>query len=108
MINEIPGETTRSVKFFNHTWPQPSVIASIEGVGNNKDQVVIIGAHLDSVNWDSKNQNISRAPGACDDGSGTITVMQIFKAILESGITFNRTLEFHHYAAEEVCSPPLI
>ena len=50
MISESPGLSGASVRFVNHTWPQPSVIATIEGIGNNKDEVVIIGAHLDSVN----------------------------------------------------------
>ena len=102
MIEDTSTSSVYTVEFFNHTWPQPSVIGRLEGVGENKDEIVIIGAHLDSVNWKAENQDISRAPGACDDGSGTATVMEIFRVITESGLTFNRTLEFHHYAAEEV------
>jgi len=96
------GSITRTVQFFNHTWPQPSVIARIEGIGSNANEVVIIGAHEDSVNWQANNQVTSRAPGAVDDGSGTVTVMEIFRVLVESGSVFNRTIEFHHYAAEEV------
>jgi len=103
VINQFPSDgIIRNVQFFNHTWKQPSVIASIEGIGPNKNQRVIIGAHLDSVNWDAENQDEARAPGACDDGGGTVTVMGIFRALTEAGVVFNRTIEFHHYAAEEV------
>jgi len=103
LISKYPSDEVRKgVKFFNHTWPQPSVIATIEGIGPNKAEKVIIGAHLDSVNWVASNQDLSRAPGACDDGSGTVTVMEVFRVMAESGIALNRTVEFHHYAAEEV------
>eukprot|EP00339_Tiarina_fusa_P001781 CAMPEP_0117019190 /NCGR_PEP_ID=MMETSP0472-20121206/14767_1 /TAXON_ID=693140 ORGANISM="Tiarina fusus, Strain LIS" /NCGR_SAMPLE_ID=MMETSP0472 /ASSEMBLY_ACC=CAM_ASM_000603 /LENGTH=308 /DNA_ID=CAMNT_0004724105 /DNA_START=118 /DNA_END=1040 /DNA_ORIENTATION=- len=102
MISNTPNDLDISVQFVNHTWAQPSVIASIQGIGDNKDEIVIVGAHLDSVNWDAQNQDISRAPGACDNGSGTVTVMELFRVIAESGLSFNRTIEFHHYAAEEV------
>jgi len=85
-----------SVKFFQHSWLQPSVIARIEGQGPNADQVVIVGAHEDSI------ADTSDAPGADDDASGTSTVLEIFRVLCASGYAPDRTVEFHTYAAEEV------
>ena len=40
-------------------------------------------------------------PGADDDGTGTISVLEIFRAIIDSGLTFQNDLYFAFYAAEE-------
>jgi len=86
-----------SAEVYNHQrTPQPSVIARRLG-SRNPQQVVIIGAHLDSIAGAN-----NRAPGADDDGTGTITVMEAFRAFLEAGIDNGITLEFQLYAAEEV------
>lgn len=45
--------------------------------------------------------------GADDDGSGTVTILEAYRALLESDFKPNRTVEFHWYSAE-VCSPPLL
>jgi leucyl aminopeptidase len=87
-----------TVELFTHTWVQPSVIATIPGWGPNKNQVVVIGAHEDSVG----STTAGRAPGADDDGSGTSTVLEIFR-VLAATTAFrpDRTLKFMTYAGEE-------
>jgi len=40
------------------------------------------------------------APGAEDDGSGTVTILEALRALLVSGFRPSRTVEFHWYAAE--------
>jgi len=88
-----------SVRLFTHTrTPQRSVIGEIKGSNPNAG-IVIIGAHLDSIAGSGIN---NRAPGADDDGSGTVTVMEAMRAILESGARPVHTIEFQLYAAEEV------
>jgi len=77
--------------------PQLSVILRREGSNNPNRQVVIIGGHLDSI----AGSNV-RAPGADDDGSGTVTVMEAARAFLAAGTDNALTLEFQLYAAEEV------
>lgn len=42
-----------------------------------------------------------RAPGADDDGSGTVTILEAYRAILEARYIPTSPLEFHFYAAEE-------
>jgi len=89
-----------SVKFFQHPWGQHSIIARIPGKTN---KTVVVGAHQDSINpwgpyWLS-------APGADDDGSGTVTIHETLRALLKSE-KFRRCeaendLEFHWYSAEE-------
>ncbi|ELR19067.1 peptidase, M20/M25/M40 superfamily protein [Acanthamoeba castellanii str. Neff] len=87
-----------SVRFFDHTWAQPSVIARIEGTGENADELVIIGGHEDSVGYSST----GRAPGADDDASGSSSVLEVFRVLAKNGFRGSRSIEFHAYAAEEV------
>lgn len=86
-----------SVSFFNHSWAQPSVIARIPGLDQEK---VIVGAHLDSINM--YNPRAGRAPGADDDGSGTTSNLEALRSLAKAGFRPKRTVEFHFYAAEEV------
>jgi len=87
-----------TVELFTHpAFPQPSVITTIPGVGPNKDQFVVIGAHEDSVGSTST----GRSPGADDDGTGTITVLEVFRVLVGAGHYPDRTLKFITYAAEE-------
>ncbi|GAB0131615.1 Leucine aminopeptidase 1 [Epichloe bromicola] len=88
-----------SVRNFDHPWKQSSVIARIPG---QTDHTIVIGAHLDSINL---RLPALAAPGADDGGSGTITIMEVFRALLMSS-TIQRastpnTIEFHWYSAEE-------
>ncbi|CAG8622855.1 4045_t:CDS:2 [Ambispora gerdemannii] len=89
-----------SVRKFKHKWVQISIIARFEGSDRNKeDQVVIIGAHQDSVNmWMPTN---GRSPGADDDGSGTTTILEAFRVLVEGGFKPHLPVEFHWYSAEE-------
>ncbi|KAI5917123.1 leucine aminopeptidase 1 [Camillea tinctor] len=93
------GATGASVEPFSHSFVQQSIIATIPGQSASK---VIIGAHLDSINGRDRT---GRSPGADDDGSGTVTIMEAMKALLSdpkiaAGEGAN-TLEFHWYAGEE-------
>jgi len=88
-----------SISHFKHkNFPQPSVIARIAGTGPNADEIVILGAHEDS----TAGGKTRKAPGSDDDASGTMTVLEVFRVLMESGWSPSRTIEFHTYAAEEV------
>jgi len=89
-----------SAEPFAHSWPQCSIIVSIPGKTNN---TVIIGAHQDSINlW---LPSILPAPGADDDGSGTVTTLEVLRTLLNSEDVLKgkaeNTIEFHWYSAEE-------
>lgn len=88
------------VQPFTHPWGQHSVIATIPGKTN---ATVVIGAHQDSINLFLP--ELMAAPGADDDGSGTVTIMEALRVLLTSkdfikGNAEN-TVEFHWYSAEE-------
>lgn len=85
---------------FDHPWGQFSIIARIPGQTNN---TVVLGAHQDSINLFLP--SLLAAPGADDDGSGTVTILETLRALLQSETISQgkaeNTLEFHWYSAEE-------
>jgi leucyl aminopeptidase len=92
-----PDRDDFSVALYEHSWTQNSVVATIHG-HELPDEIVVIGAHLDSINAG----NIADAPGADDDASGVAAVSEVLRVILASGFKPQRTLQFMAYAAEEV------
>jgi leucyl aminopeptidase len=87
-----------SVRRFTHSWLQNSVIARIEGNGTAKD-VTIAGAHIDSINLNSPTSG--RAPGSDDDGSGCSNLIEVFRALVQTGFAPSSPIEFHFYSGEE-------
>ncbi|KAI9662879.1 MAG: Leucine aminopeptidase 1 [Bathelium mastoideum] len=91
-----------SVRHFEHPWGQHSIIATLPG---NTNKTVVIGAHQDSINLFLP--SILAAPGADDDGSGTVTILEAMRVLLSnsshilSSGNMTNTLEFHWYSAEE-------
>ncbi|GJJ75518.1 bacterial leucyl aminopeptidase [Entomortierella parvispora] len=100
LIENTEAESDISIRKFDHPWKQFSIIARFEGKSEAlSNQPIIVGAHQDSVNmwlpqW-------GRSPGADDDGSGTITILEIFRALVNTGFRPQRPVEFHWYSAEE-------
>ncbi|KAL7793073.1 hypothetical protein V8C37DRAFT_379194 [Trichoderma ceciliae] len=100
IIKDAGADHAVTASAFPHSWPQNSVIARIPGKTNT---TVIIGAHQDSINlW---LPSILGAPGADDDGSGTVTIMDVFRTLLGAKDVVDgsaqNTVEFHWYSAEE-------
>ncbi|RHY24349.1 hypothetical protein DYB36_008294 [Aphanomyces astaci] len=94
-----------TVRKFNHAWGQYSVIARVEPTTvTPKNDIVIVSAHQDSINWKDWKDPVKRdiAPGADDDGSGTVTILESLKYLLATPEwTPVRPVEFHWYSAEE-------
>ncbi|PFH51833.1 hypothetical protein AMATHDRAFT_141573 [Amanita thiersii Skay4041] len=93
------GRSDITVNFFTHSWRQPSIIAKIPG-SSPSSPIVILGAHMDSINLNSP--STGRAPGADDDGTGTVNLIEAFRALLAAGFRPTAPVEFHWYSAEEV------
>lgn len=94
------GEHGTFVRRFDHRWGQPSLIATIPGRSN---KTIVIGAHLDSANMFLP--SLLPAPGADDDGSGTVTILEALRVLLQlqnmTEAKAENTVEFHWYSAEE-------
>ena len=80
---------------------QPSVILTITG-WDLPNEVVVLGAHLDSINASNRNDPNQLAPGADDDASGIATLTETLRIALSEGWRPRRTVKFMGYAAEEV------
>jgi len=92
------GQEGIEISYFEHPWPQPSVIVHINGTSD--DQTLTIGGgHLDSINT---NNITGRAGGADDNASGVANLIDSFHAIVASGFKPKTPIEFHFYAAEEI------
>ncbi|KAI0364502.1 Zn-dependent exopeptidase [Pilatotrama ljubarskyi] len=91
------GHSDITVSQFTHSWAQFSVIARIEG--KSSGAVTIVGAHEDSINLNSPSSG--RAPGADDDGSGTVNLIEVFRALVAANFKPSTPVEFHWYSGEE-------
>ncbi len=95
------GRTDITVEQFVHAgWRQKSVILTIKG-SDNGAEVVVLGAHLDSIAGSSTGET-TRAPGADDDASGVASLTEIIRTLSAGGFKPRRTLKFMAFAAEEV------
>ncbi len=80
---------------------QPSVILTIQGV-ELPNEIVVLGAHLDSINGSGGGSTTQIAPGADDDASGIATLSEVLRIAMANGWKPKRTVKFMGYAAEEV------
>ncbi|RYP52578.1 hypothetical protein DL769_010644 [Monosporascus sp. CRB-8-3] len=97
---EASGVEGASAEPFEHAdFDQISVIARIPG---KSASAVVVGAHLDSINGADI---FGRSPGADDNGSGTVTLLEALRVVLSdpkvAAGEHENTIEFHWYAAEE-------
>ncbi|KAL2752317.1 hypothetical protein ACRALDRAFT_1044431 [Sodiomyces alcalophilus JCM 7366] len=97
------GNPLATVRLVRHdAWAQPSIVATIPG--SDRGRIVVVGAHLDSIVVGDRGDG--RAPGADDDGSGSLMILDALRVLLTDrriaqGNNLN-TIEFHWYGAEEV------
>jgi leucyl aminopeptidase len=73
---------------------QPSLVVKF---GTSNEPGIVIGAHLDTLSGSR-----SPKPGADDDGSGSVDVLEIARTIIGSGMTFKKPIYFIWYSAEEM------
>jgi hypothetical protein len=78
-------------KFFAGPVQHKNVIAEIRG-SEKPDELVIIGAHLDS--WDG-------AQGATDNGTGVATTLEAARVLAKAGAKPKRTIRFILFSGEE-------
>ena len=84
---------------FNPETPTRNVLAKISGTDKKlKDEYVIIGAHMDHLGVSPMGDIYN---GANDNGSGTVVVMELARAMKQSGFKPKRTVVFALWAGEE-------
>ena len=89
------GETVRvNIKVDADAWEcRPrNVVAEIPGRGFEADQVVLVGAHLDS--W-------HLAEGAIDNGTGSATILEVARTLMKIDPHPRRTVRFVWFMGEE-------
>jgi Zn-dependent M28 family amino/carboxypeptidase len=68
--------------------------------GADRESFIVIGAHLDSRN--SGTNDVTRsAPGADDNGSGSVSVLELARIITQSGLRFQYSIQFCLWTGEE-------
>lgn len=75
-------------------YKQPSLVVKI---GHSDQPAVVIGAHMDTLSSMFENK-----PGADDDGTGTVTVLEVARTLLSSDMRFQKPIYLIWYAAEEM------
>ncbi len=88
-INRVPY-TVSGRTFYN-------LVVTLPGK-TNKDKVLVIGSHLDSTAGSTHRAEKS-APGADDDGSGTVAVMETVRALKDLPLAC--TVQLCHFTGEE-------
>lgn len=81
----------------------PSVVLSIDGTALS-DQVLVLGAHLDSINWQDRGGlplGQGRAPGADDDASGVAGLTEVLRVLVAHGFQPQRSIRLMAYTGEE-------
>ncbi len=96
------GRPDVTVETVSHSFLQPSVILTFPGA-TLPGEVVVLGAHLDSIKSGATNTDpATLAPGADDDASGIAALSETIRGLLANAFLPDRTVKFMGYAAEEV------
>ncbi len=93
MVNSNRTDVSITTIATGFMYSQPSVVVKI---GESNEPGVVIGAHMDAVPG-----FFSDRPGADDDGSGTVTVLEVARVLLTSNMKFKKPIYLVWYAAEE-------
>ena len=95
----IPDLTGKSIYFKSSAKVSQVAVRNILGIieGKNPDQFILLGAHYDHIG--AGNGYIWN--GADDNGSGTVGVMTIAKAIMATGEKPDKSIIFAFWTAEE-------
>ena len=95
-----------TVELYDHkpAFKQNSVVLTIQGSSlTQKKDIVIIGAHLDSITgWSRYMEKDERAPGADDNASGIAVLTETLEVIVQGGFKPDKTIKIIAFAAEEV------
>lgn len=66
------------------------------------DSIVIVGAHLDAISYDSNFGLLEQAPGADDNASGVAVMLELARICHANDLHFRRNIHFMAYDGEEL------
>ena len=102
LTSKLPEEKYEIEHIDHKDWKQYSIIVRFTG-SETPENIIVMGSHQDSINL--LLPSILPAPGADDNGSGTVTNLEALRLYvdhyLSTGETPRNTVEFHFYSAEE-------
>ena len=103
-IDLTSSRTDIKVTKFNHSrHVQNSIIMTIHGSSNNDNDIIILGAHLDTIlNRPNPVHEEMTAPGADDDASGITVLNEVIRTIVDRGYKPDKTIQIMAYANEEI------
>ncbi|KIM38304.1 hypothetical protein M413DRAFT_244225 [Hebeloma cylindrosporum] len=96
VITQYPTSKASVSLYVHPSWLQNSIVAKIPGSVNPNGAVTILGAHMDSIG--GGDLMTSRAPGADDDGTGTVNLLEAFRVLMKGEFRPATPVEFHWYA----------
>lgn len=98
-VNPVPDLRDKTIYLKTTVKKETVRVRNVIGVieGKNPDQIIVLGAHYDHLGT----ANGYTWNGADDNGSGTVGVMTIAKAIMETGIKPAKTIVIALWTAEE-------
>ena len=82
-------------EYTQHKKMQPSIVLKI---GDSNEAAVVFGAHIDTP---ASTPDHPHLPGAYDDGSVTVILMELARTLLDSGLEFNAPVYLTFNASEE-------
>jgi PKD repeat protein len=82
------------------TFVLSNVILTLPGLNTSSDHVYYMYAHSDAVQFTNSSQWLNNTPGADDDGSGCVAVLEAARIL--SQYKFQDTIKFAFFNAEEI------
>ena len=100
LYDKFAGFGIDSLWLFYYDWdsPQWNVVATVPGTVQ-PDRVIVVGGHYDSVVYGSGTDPYTWAPGADDNGSGTVATMEMARIVAQHPLPV--TVMFVPFAQEE-------
>ena len=92
LVAQVPGGVTVHIKTDTVAEERTTYNVIAETASGDPHNVVVVGAHLDSV---------SRGPGINDNGSGTAAILEVAEQFAAQGRVARNKLRFMWYGAEE-------
>lgn len=94
------GYTDVQVETFNYNFDTHYNVYAVKQGYAEPDKVIVIGGHYDSITYNQPTTAEQFAPGADDNGTGTVLAMEMARVL--ANVPTRKTIIFYAFSAEEV------